>query len=155
MTLQYWYCIPYDLAKDYCWHWTWPSGGRQPCGWSNPWFVVEVNTILIIISNSIGVICTLLIKCVKSRASFHLLGPHRINITCCSQSVVQLCSAFYKQSKNSGRFILKSRTRKILVALLRRRVMTIILYVRTGSLISWIGISMVIWQWSLVVWGKS
>ena len=57
-------------------------------------FVLEVDTILSIMPNIVGMLSTYLIKFVEFLIYIHEFGPHMVDVSGCSQSLVQLCSSF-------------------------------------------------------------
>ena len=69
--------------------------------------VLEVDIILNIMSNAVRVILTPLIGFEEFGTSIHRLGPHGVNISSRSQSLVQLCSAFRECSEVPGRLLLE------------------------------------------------
>ena len=107
--------------------------------------VLEVDAVLGIMSNIVGVIHTPLIEPIEFGTSIHRLGPYRMDISCHSKSLVQLYSAFNECGKIPGRLLIKSGLRKIVTALFERRHLLITSGIWTRSLTSKIGICLVIW----------
>ena len=66
--------------------------------------VFEVDLILSIMSNVVGVIHISLIGSVEFVTRIHRLGPHQVNVSSRKQSLVQIYSAFSKRGNVFGGF---------------------------------------------------
>ena len=98
--------------------------------------VLEIDTVFCIMSNSVGMISTSLLRSVESGIDIHGLGPNGVDVSGRRQSFEQLGSAFSQHGEASGGLLLKSWARGIIPALLG------------GNLLVTAGV----WSRSLVIW---
>ena len=114
--------------------------------------MLEVDAVFSIMSNTVGIISTSLLRSVESGVDIHGLGPHRADVSGCRQSFEQLGSAFSQHGEASGGLLLKPGARGIIPALLRGRDLLVIAGIWAWSLGSGVGLCLVVWHWSLVIW---
>ena len=101
--------------------------------------------------NTVGMISTSLIGSVEFLIDIHRFGPHKVDVSGCSQSLVHLFLAFSECSEVPWRFLLESWSGRVITTLLRRRHLLITSGILTGSL-AFLGYNcLVVWQWSLVI----
>ena len=62
-------------------------------------FVLEVDTIFSIVPDAVEIISTSLISFVELLIDIHGFGPHRVDVSCRSQSLIQFGTTFSECTK--------------------------------------------------------
>ena len=98
--------------------------------------MLEVNAVFSIMSNIVGMISTPLIRSIELRNGIHRFGPHWMDLSGRSQSLVHLCLAFSERSEVPWRFFLMSGLGRDITSFMRRRHLLIISGIWKGRLAS-------------------